>query len=279
MPRSPASARARASLTSCANRGQAFELAVERDDPDEPGDPDALREAFAAVHEQRYGYREDAAGVELVNVRAVGLGPGAAAWPPRANRRLDRRARPRRAADRAERPRARRLDAVRRARLVRRRRRARHDRARRQRMSALDPIELQVVAGALRAACEEMGVALVRAAHSSNIKERRDCSTALFDAGGEMVIQAEHIPVHLGSMPAAVAAVRDERHAPGVSWVLNDPFAGGTPPPRHHRRHARVRRPRADRPRKPAAPTTQTSAGARPDRCPPTATRSPTRAS
>jgi N-methylhydantoinase B len=95
-------------------------------------------------------------------------------------------------------------------------------------MSALDPIELQVVAGALRAACEEMGVALVRAAHSSNIKERRDCSTALFDAGGEMVMQAEHIPVHLGSMPAAVAAVRGERHAPGVSWVLNDPFAGGT---------------------------------------------------
>jgi N-methylhydantoinase B len=95
-------------------------------------------------------------------------------------------------------------------------------------MSALDPIELGVVAGALRAACDEMGVALVRAAHSSNIKERRDCSTALFDAGGEMVMQAEHIPVHLGSMPAAVAAVRDERHAPGVSWVLNDPFAGGT---------------------------------------------------
>ncbi|HEX3451822.1 MAG TPA: hydantoinase B/oxoprolinase family protein [Solirubrobacteraceae bacterium] len=95
-------------------------------------------------------------------------------------------------------------------------------------MSALDPIELQVVAGALRAACEEMGVALVRSAHSSNIKERRDCSTALFDASGEMVMQAEHIPVHLGSMPAAVAAVRDDRHAPGVSWVLNDPFAGGT---------------------------------------------------
>ncbi len=95
-------------------------------------------------------------------------------------------------------------------------------------MSELDPIELQVLAGALRAACEEMGVALIGAAHSSNIKERRDCSTALFDVDGEMVMQAEHIPVHLGSMPAAVAAVRDERHAPGVSWVLNDPFAGGT---------------------------------------------------
>jgi N-methylhydantoinase B len=95
-------------------------------------------------------------------------------------------------------------------------------------MSALDAIELQVVSGALRAACQEMGVALIRSAHSSNIKERRDASTALFDADGQMVMQAEHIPVHLGSMPAAVAAVLGERHAADVSWVLNDPFAGGT---------------------------------------------------
>jgi N-methylhydantoinase B len=93
---------------------------------------------------------------------------------------------------------------------------------------ALDPIELQLVVGALRAACAEMGAVLIRSAHSSNIKERRDASTALFDAAGEMVMQAEHIPVHLGSMPAAVAAVLREEHAPGVSWVLNDPFAGGT---------------------------------------------------
>ncbi len=95
-------------------------------------------------------------------------------------------------------------------------------------MSGLDAIELQVVTGALRAACQEMGVALIRSAHSSNIKERRDASTALFDADGQMVMQAEHIPVHLGSMPAAVAAVLGERHRPGVSWILNDPFAGGT---------------------------------------------------
>ncbi len=92
----------------------------------------------------------------------------------------------------------------------------------------LDAIELQVVTGALRAACEEMGVVLIRSSHSSNIKERRDASTALFDAGGEMVMQAEHIPVHLGAMPAAVAAVLGEDHSAGVSWVLNDPFAGGT---------------------------------------------------
>jgi N-methylhydantoinase B len=92
----------------------------------------------------------------------------------------------------------------------------------------LDPIELQVLTGALRAACEEMGAVLIRSAHSANIKERRDASTALFDPAGEMVMQAEHIPVHLGAMPAAVAAVLGEAHSPGRSWVLNDPFAGGT---------------------------------------------------
>jgi len=95
-------------------------------------------------------------------------------------------------------------------------------------VSALDPIELQVIVGALRAACEEMGAALVRSAHSVNIKERRDASTALFDRDGQMVMQAEHIPVHLGSMPAAVAAVLAREHRPGISWVLNDPFEGGT---------------------------------------------------
>ncbi len=71
----------------------------------------------------------------------------------------------------------------------------------------MDPVELQVVTGALRAVCEEMGAVLIRSAHSANIKERRDASTALFDAHGEMVMQAEHIPVHLGAMPASVAAV------------------------------------------------------------------------
>jgi N-methylhydantoinase B len=95
-------------------------------------------------------------------------------------------------------------------------------------VSALDPVELQVIVGALRAACEEMGATLVRSAHSANIKERRDASTALFDRDGEMVMQAEHIPVHLGSMPAAVRAVVCEEHREGVSWVLNDPYEGGT---------------------------------------------------
>ncbi len=69
---------------------------------------------------------------------------------------------------------------------------------------------------------------LVKASHSANIKERRDASCALFDAEGQMVMQAEHIPVHLGAMPDAVAAITGEDHADGTPWVLNDPFAGGT---------------------------------------------------
>ncbi|HEX8157106.1 MAG TPA: hydantoinase B/oxoprolinase family protein [Solirubrobacteraceae bacterium] len=93
---------------------------------------------------------------------------------------------------------------------------------------SLDPIALQVVTGALRAACEEMGATLIRSAHSANIKERRDCSTALFNPGGEMIMQAEHIPVHLGAMPAAVAAVLAEDHRHGRPWILNDPYRGGT---------------------------------------------------
>jgi N-methylhydantoinase B len=89
-------------------------------------------------------------------------------------------------------------------------------------------VELQVIGSALRAIAEEMGAILVRSAFSANIKERRDCSTALFDAGGRMVTQAEHIPVHLGAMPEAVAAVRARDPAPGEPWILNDPYSGGT---------------------------------------------------
>jgi N-methylhydantoinase B len=92
----------------------------------------------------------------------------------------------------------------------------------------IDPITLQVMVGSLRAACDEMGATLIRSAYSANIKERHDCSTALFDVSGELVMQAEHIPVHLGSMPDAVAAVLGERHEPEVEWILNDPYRGGT---------------------------------------------------
>jgi N-methylhydantoinase B len=95
-------------------------------------------------------------------------------------------------------------------------------------MSGLDPIALQVLIGGLRSACDEMGATLIRSAYSANIKERHDCSTALFDAAGELVMQAEHIPVHLGSMPEAVAAILGEEQRPGSAWILNDPYRGGT---------------------------------------------------
>ena len=73
-----------------------------------------------------------------------------------------------------------------------------------------------------------MGAVLVRSAFSANIKERRDCSTALFDDRGRMIVQAEHIPVHLGAMPEAVAAVLARDPQPGEVYVINDPFTGGT---------------------------------------------------
>src|SRR6478736_86572 len=93
---------------------------------------------------------------------------------------------------------------------------------------AVIPVELQVIGSSLRAIAEEMGAVLVRSAFSSNIKERRDCSTALFDRAGRMIVQAEHIPVHLGAMPEAVAAVMARDPAPHEVWVLNDPYTGGT---------------------------------------------------
>jgi len=89
-------------------------------------------------------------------------------------------------------------------------------------------VRLQVIGYALRAVAEEMGAALIRSAFSANIKERRDCSTALFDETGRMVAQAEHIPVHLGAMPASVAAVIACDPGPDDVFILNDPYAGGT---------------------------------------------------
>jgi N-methylhydantoinase B len=89
-------------------------------------------------------------------------------------------------------------------------------------------IELQVIGSALRGVAEEMGAALIRSAFSANVKERRDCSTALFDAAGRMIAQAEHIPVHLGAMPDAVAAAAPLARRPEDVVILNDPYAGGT---------------------------------------------------
>jgi N-methylhydantoinase B len=92
----------------------------------------------------------------------------------------------------------------------------------------LDPVTLSVLQSALAGIAEEMGAVLIRAAYSSNIKERRDCSTALFDERGRMVAQAEHIPVHLGAMPEAVAAVMEKGPDPGDVFAINDPYSGGT---------------------------------------------------
>lgn len=91
-----------------------------------------------------------------------------------------------------------------------------------------DPIAIQLAAGEFGAICDEMGAVLVRSAYSANIKERRDCSTAIFDRDARLVMQAEHIPVHLGSMPASVAAVARFDQQPGVTWFLNDPYRGGS---------------------------------------------------
>jgi len=92
----------------------------------------------------------------------------------------------------------------------------------------VDPVTLSVLSAALSGIAEEMGTVLVRSSLSANIKERRDCSAALFDARGRMVAQAEHIPVHLGAMPESVAAVIAREPRPGETWILNDPFAGGS---------------------------------------------------
>jgi N-methylhydantoinase B len=94
---------------------------------------------------------------------------------------------------------------------------------------SIDAITLEVLRHAFTAVAEEMNANLIRSAYSPNIKERRDCSSALFDAAGQMVAQAESIPVHLGAMPYSVsAAVRAVRSfSPGDVVVLNDPYAGG----------------------------------------------------
>ncbi len=95
-------------------------------------------------------------------------------------------------------------------------------------MTDFDAVELEILRTQLESVAEEMGAVLVRGAYSPNITERRDCSTALFDADGRLVAQAEHIPVHLGAMPGAVDAVRARNPRPRDVFALNDPFAGGT---------------------------------------------------
>jgi N-methylhydantoinase B len=93
----------------------------------------------------------------------------------------------------------------------------------------VNPILLEVFRNRFASICEEMGVTLMRTGFSPNIKERRDFSCAIFDAQGDMIAQAAHIPVHLGSMPLSVkAAIASGDMAPGDMVMLNDPFQGGT---------------------------------------------------
>ncbi|HSU05199.1 MAG TPA: hydantoinase B/oxoprolinase family protein [Acetobacteraceae bacterium] len=98
-------------------------------------------------------------------------------------------------------------------------------------VSKIDPITIEVIGSALASIVEEMGEALIRASFSTNIKERRDCSTALFDIHGNTLCQAEHIPMHLGSFIGLLPQIM-KRHPvadmqPGDVFVGNDAYEGG----------------------------------------------------
>ena len=96
-------------------------------------------------------------------------------------------------------------------------------------MKSFDPITLEIYRALYTSVAEEMGTALRRTSFSPNIKERRDYSCAVFDQDGRVIAQGDHMPVHLGSMPMAVAAALNEVEiGPGDVVALNDPFAGGT---------------------------------------------------
>ena len=98
-------------------------------------------------------------------------------------------------------------------------------------MNTVDPITTEVIGSALSSIVEEMGEALIKASHSTNIKERRDCSTALFDLDGNTLCQAEHIPVHLGSFLGLIEHIRKRHNSadikPGDVFCGNDAYEGG----------------------------------------------------
>ena len=221
--------------------GQSFELTV-------PLGP-ALAERFHAAHEARYGYADTA-------------------LRHRARRRANRRDTARPAArsctargwscSRPAAGRARRRVLLGAGGLGGRDRRRRNATTAAGRMI---PVELQVIGAQLVSIAEEMGAVLIRGAFSANIKERHDCSTALFDEQGRMVAQAEHIPVHLGAMPEAVAAVMAHDPQPGEIVDPQRPVRGWDAPARPDDGHAdaarvlrhegaprRCRRPRAGQP-------------------------------
>ncbi|MEO7381681.1 MAG: hydantoinase B/oxoprolinase family protein [Paracoccaceae bacterium] len=96
---------------------------------------------------------------------------------------------------------------------------------------AADPITIELIHNSYLSICEEMAKSLVRSSHSPNIKERRDCSCCLYTASGEMAVQAEHIPVHLGVMPRALSFILNDfspkNMQPGDIFLVNDPYYGG----------------------------------------------------
>ncbi|MET3794706.1 hydantoinase B/oxoprolinase family protein [Aquamicrobium terrae] len=105
-----------------------------------------------------------------------------------------------------------------------------HSRHARQASSSLDGIEIELIRSSLQSICEEMAEALVRSSHSPNIKERRDCSCCLYSRDGEMAVQAEHIPIHLGVMANALSHILQDFPAqdarPGDVFLVNDPYHG-----------------------------------------------------
>ena len=263
--------------------GQAFELPVPA--PTDP-DPADLVERFERAHEERYGHRDPDGEVVLVDIRLAMVAPGPGPGPRRPPRAADARASRQvrfggewvetpvlrgepAAGPAAEGPAIFELPE---ATFVvppgwsSRGRRRRDDLAPggARAMSAMDPITLQVLVGGLRAACEEMGAALIRSAYSANIKERHDCSTALFDAARRAGDAGRAHP-----RPPRLDARRGRRRArawssaPGEAWILNDPYRGGThlpditliSPVFVARRAARLRRlPRPPRRRRRADP-------------------------
>lgn len=99
-------------------------------------------------------------------------------------------------------------------------------------MRRMDPITLEVMRNAFQSVAEEMGAALIRTALSTNIKDRRDCSTAIYTSEGKLVAQAEHIPLHLGLMISVVKKILEyypvENMKPGDAIITNDPYISGS---------------------------------------------------
>ena len=185
-------------------------------------------DAFPVEHERRNGFRRADTAVEVVVCRAAATSPAPISLDdlPRVERGAIRGPRVVAEDDCTVWVPAGWSARARRARCV-------DHRARRgdgEHLMSLDPAGLQVLVARLGGVADEMGTVLRRAASSPNIKERADCSAACFTADGELLAQAEHIPVHLGSMPAAVRAAIDAvgRVAPGDHVIGNDPFHGGT---------------------------------------------------